>query len=91
MATTKTTAKKSAAEPKLHYDKAALLAEYNQTFHLLMKATAVVIGVAVTYFFCVMHGLTVTNGTHAEFFKKFNADYPISYSGKKLPMYEQAE
>lgn len=87
MATTsKTTAKKAA--PKLHYNKDALLAEYSQTFHLLMKATAVVIVVAVLYFFVMLEGVTRSNPGHTEYFEKFNADYPLDYSGKKLPVYD---
>jgi hypothetical protein len=88
MATASKTSAKKGTDTKLHYDKAALLAEYSQTYILLMKATAVVIGVAVLYFFVVLYGLTVTNTPHEEYFRKFHADYPIDYSGKKLPMYE---
>lgn len=82
------TAKKTAAEPKLHYNKKALLAEYNQTYVIFMKATAIAIGIAVLYFFVMLEGVTRTNSTHTEYFEKFHADYPIDYSGKKLPMYE---
>ena len=105
-ATKKTTAKTAAkkAAPKkaaakketggLHYDKAALLKEYNSTFDIMMKATVFSIGGVLVYFFIMVTFLGgVSHEKTNSFVEKFSdrIDLGSGYDGLKLPMYETEE
>lgn len=79
------------AEPKLHYNKAALLEEYEATHNLMGKALAIMIVGALAYFFVMMVFLGETNPKHEDFVKQFGDRITIEYSGKKLPIYEQGQ
>lgn len=96
-ATVKKAGTKAAAAPKstgLHYDKAAVIKEYNTTFDLMMKATVFSIGGVLLYFFFMA---TFLGGFSHEktnsFVEKFSdrIDLGSSYDGLKLPMYETEE
>lgn len=74
----------------LHYDKEALLREYDGTYDMFMKALAFIIGGVLIYFFVFVVYLGGTSHTkHAPFVEKFGdrIDYSGEYEGLKLPIY----
>jgi len=89
--TKKKTATKAHAAPKLHYNKEALIEEYEATHGLIGKALAIMIGCALVYFFVMMTFIGNTNTTHEDFVKQFGDRITIEYDGKKLPVYEQGK
>lgn len=79
-------------EEKLHYNKGALIKEYQGTFGLLGVMLLVGIGGALVYFF----GLAVYLGgwSHtkaAPYVEEFADRIQYEYKGTKLPMYENPE
>jgi hypothetical protein len=87
----KKTKTKAHAAPKLHYNKEALIEEYENTHHLIVKALAAMIGCALVYFFVMMVFVGHTNTSHEDFVKQFGDRVTIEYDGKKLPIYEQGK
>ena len=86
----KTTKKK--AEPKLHYDKAALLKDYNETFVLIMKGMGVFVAIILVYFLVTAVYLGDKAHTPSQpFVDQFGDRIDIDYEGKKIPMYEGNE
>ncbi|MFZ2619804.1 MAG: hypothetical protein WAX89_02930 [Alphaproteobacteria bacterium] len=76
---------------KLHYNKAALLAEYNATYAQLRKILLIGIGGAIFFFFVFIVYLGSRGHTkHAEYYHRFADRFTIEYSGQKLPMYNAA-
>lgn len=80
---------KAHTEHKLHYDKEALLAEYEATHGLMGKALFILVGGALLYFFIMITFLGNTNTKHEDFVKQFGDRITIEYEGKKLPIYEE--
>ncbi len=89
--TKKKSSSKAHAAPKLHYNKEALITEYENTHSLIVKALAAMIGCALVYFFVMMVFVGETNPTHEDFVKQFGDRITIEYDGKKLPIYEQGK
>lgn len=88
-APTKKAAIKKSSEPTLHYDKNALLEEYQNTYRIALWTVGSIIGFALLYFFVLATYLGGWAHTkHEPFFKKFGEDVDIEYDGLKLPMYE---
>ena len=84
------TAAPAAAAPKLHYDKAALLADYQSTFHIFMKALAICVGSVLLYFLVFVVYLGGYSHTpHTPAFEQFKDRFEIEYDGLKLPFYPQ--
>tara|TARA_R110000868_G_scaffold218576_2_gene469071 strand:- start:1765 stop:2070 length:306 start_codon:yes stop_codon:yes gene_type:complete len=75
---------------KLHYDKDALIKEYQKTFKGMVILSAVVIGLALLYFFFMSSYLGAKGHTkHEPYFDTFVKDGRIdpSYDGLKLKSY----
>ncbi len=83
----KASAKHAAPETSdLHYDKQALLQDYQSTFNIFMKALMVGVGGALVYFFIFVVYLGGWSHTKsADYAKEFNGRYPQDYTGLKLP------
>lgn len=82
--------KATAAHGGLHYDKAALLNEYDDTYNMFMKALAFIIGGVLVYFFIfVVYLGGISHTKHTPFVKHFGdrIDYSVEYEGLKLPIY----
>lgn len=83
---------KSAAthtEPKLHYNKKELLADYTQTYSVFMKMLAIGIGGALVYFFILivyLGGWGHTRGT--DYVREFGDRIQYDYKGLRLPEYD---
>ena len=93
MAAPKTTKKKAApkkaAAQKLHYDKEALLEDYNHVFSYIMKAMAIFLGVTILYFLVYIVYLGEASHTPpGPFVEQFGDRVDIEYAGKKIPLYE---
>ena len=72
--------------PGLHYDEAALHADYRQVFGWLMKTLFIGVFGALVYFFVFMVYLGGWSHTPStDYAKAFNERYPIDYKGLKLP------
>lgn len=77
------------AEPKLHYNKQALLADYTQTYKVFMLMLAIGIGGALVYFFILMvylGGWGQTRGT--DYVREFGERIQYDYKGLRLPEYD---
>jgi putative flippase GtrA len=76
-------------EAKLHYNKNALLADYNQTFTMFMKVLMVGIGGALVYFLVFVVYLGGTGHTPSTtYVQAFGSRITTDYKGTKLPMFE---
>lgn len=100
--TTKATAKKASTRTKtvkkaqkktssgLHYDKEALLEEYENTFPIAMKFLIIVVGAGILYFFLMATYLGKEGHTdhkpYVETFAGEDGRIETDYSGLKLPM-----
>lgn len=72
--------------PGLHYDEAALHADYRQVFGWLMKTLFIGVFGALVYFFVFMVYLGGWSHTPStDYAKEFNERYPIDYKGLKIP------
>lgn len=74
----------------LHYDKDAVIREYDTTYDIFIKGLAVIIGGVLIYFFIFIVYLGGTSHTkHADFVEHFGdrIDYSVEYEGLKLPIY----
>lgn len=86
----KTTKKK--ASSKLHYDKEALMKDYNFTFAFMLKGMAIFVAIILMYFLLIAVYLGDASHTPPEpFVEQFGDRIDIEYDGKKLPMYEGDE
>ena len=83
--------KKPLGAPKLHYDKNAVIKEYERTYNVMGIALAALVGGALVYFFAMMVYLGHSNTNHTDFHKQFSDRIDIDYSGTKLPMYEEGK
>ena len=95
----KKTAKKAAApkaaaaahaSTKLHYDKAAVVQEYDQTYATIMRTIGISLFGVLLYFFIFTFYLGDKGHTKAiDFVKHFGnrIDYGAEYDGLKLPMF----
>lgn len=87
MAAKKTTKK---ASSKLHYDKDALMQEYEKTFPLVVKAMSIVVAFGLVYFFIMAVYLGGWSHTpHEDFVEQFAGEdgrIEIEYDGLKLPI-----
>ena len=85
-------AKQSDDRIKLHYNKKALLTEYDKTYTIFMGLLGFVIGGILLYFFIfVVYLGGVSHTPHKDFVEKFSdrIDYGLEYDGLKLPIYDQ--
>ena len=83
--------KKPVGAPKLHYNKADVIQEYERTYHIMGIALAALVGGALVYFFAMMVYLGHSNTNHTDFHKQFSDRIDIDYSGTKLPLYEEGK
>lgn len=89
-AAVKAAPKTAARADGLHYDKEALLREYDSTYNVFMKGLAFIIGGVLIYFFIFIVYLGGTSHTkHDTFVEHFGdrIDYSVEYEGLKLPIY----
>lgn len=96
MAASKTTKKKAApkkaAADKLHYDKEALLEDYNSVFSYMMKGMGIFLGATLIYFLVYIVYLGEESHTPpGPFVEQFGDRIDIEYEGKKIPLYEANE
>ena len=88
MAPKKKTAAKKAAPKGLHYDKEALFQEYENTFPIIVKSFAVIVGFGLLYFFAMAVYLGGWGHTpHEEQVKQFGDRMDYDYEGLKLPIH----
>ncbi len=74
---------------KLHYNKAALHADYTQTYAVFMKMLIIGIGGALVYFFILityLGGPGHTRGT--DYVREFGTRIQYDYKGLRLPEYD---
>ena len=84
----KKTAAKKKSSTALHYDKEALLADYQQTFGIMVKAVWGVVIFALIYFFIMAVYLGGWSHTkHDPFVEQFGDRVEIDYDGLKTPIY----
>lgn len=77
------------SETKLHYNKKALLDDYQATYGIFMKTLMIGIGGALVYFFIFVVYLGGWSHTPAaDYVHTFGSRIQYDYSGQKLPMYE---
>ena len=85
-------AAKKAAAPKLHYDKDALLKDYNEVFVFMMKGMGIFVAIILVYFLVYIVYLGDTGHTPpGPFVEQFGDRIDIEYEGKKIPMYQANE
>lgn len=85
----KTPVKKNSSS--LHYDKDALLKDYEQTFSIMVKAVGAVVALALIYFFVMAVYLGGWSHTkHDPFVERFGDRVEIDYDGLKTPIYGEA-
>lgn len=83
-----------AAKPKTtdkrHYNMAALLKDYSETYGFAMKLSAISIGGVLLYFlFLVVYLGGWGHTPHKEKYDTFKDRFTIEFDGKKLPYYEE--
>ena len=88
--TAKPAAKAAAhADPKLHYNKEELHADYTQTYGIFMKMLAVGIGGALVYFFILIVYLGGWGHTPGDdYVREFGDRIQYDYKGLRLPQYD---
>lgn len=77
---------------RLHYNKKALITEYDKTYAIFMGMLGFVIGGVLLYFFIfVVYLGGVSHTPHKDFVEKFSdrIDYGLEYDGLKLPIYQK--
>lgn len=74
--------------PELHYDKEALVAEYQKTFGLFISALFICVAGVLLYFFIFVVYLGGWSHNHAKpFVEEFGSRVEYEYHGTKLPMF----
>ena len=75
---------------KLHYNKAALLKDYEDTFQISMKALGACVALALVFFIALITYLGGwSHEPHKDKYDTFKDRFTIEYEGTKLPYYNE--